>query len=185
VGRAAVEHLLPHGDRVPQPRHLRRNIVLVGTTRTFSARNSSRCGMRLQSTRRENCIHSTPDWRRPRKYDPGEIRARSTSTLRTTMWSSSLAVALARKSSVPLGLTSTTSYAPSWLPIGNSKFRVFALRGTCNGSGLISGGFSPRTLARPRKSRTTTAVVCPRGLVRTKNHPAIAKMKTAAAASQI
>ena len=117
-----------------QTRHIRRNIVLVGAARTFSARNPSRCGMGLQSRRTGNCIHSTPDWRRPRKYDPGEMLARSTSTLRTTMWSSSLAVALARKSSVPLGLTSTRSYAPSLLPIGNSKFRVFALRGTSNGS---------------------------------------------------
>src|SRR5208282_2601888 len=35
--------------------------------------------------------------------------------------------------SAPFGLMSATSYAPSLLPIGNSKFRLLALRGTSNG----------------------------------------------------
>jgi hypothetical protein len=42
-------------------------------------------------------------------------------------------VALVRKTSAPLGSSSATSYAPSLLPIGNSKFRLLALRGTSNG----------------------------------------------------
>ena len=39
----------------------------------------------LQSTRIGNRIHSKPRWRKPRKYEPGETPARSTSALSTTM----------------------------------------------------------------------------------------------------
>jgi hypothetical protein len=38
-----------------------------------------------QSTRTGKRIHSKPGWRKPRKYEPGEIRAKSTSALSTTM----------------------------------------------------------------------------------------------------
>src|SRR6202021_1852870 len=62
-------------------------------------------GDRIQSKRIENRVHSSPGCRTPRKYEPGGTRPRSTSALRTTIWSSSLAVALVRKSSAPLGLS--------------------------------------------------------------------------------
>ena len=67
------------------PKYLFVNVVLVVTMKAFRQEILSMIGLWLQSTRIGNRIHSKPRWRKPRKYEPGETPARSTSALSTTM----------------------------------------------------------------------------------------------------